>query len=397
MSTAPHVWNRFARGWGLGFAAFMVVAVIRLVTATDLSAAQRNLALVCIAAIVLAFLTFRPDMHVPGRGRPEIAYLLTVILATGVACGTDSSLALLLCIVFPQVWLFSPDHRTGVVLTGLLGLAATLGFMTGGGWTAENAGHTLPIMVLSTVFSGAFGLWIQGVIDQSAERSQLIEQLEQTRAELGRAHHTQGVQAERERLAREIHDTLAQGFTSIVMLAQVARAALPGEGSALDGKLALIESVARENLGEARSLVAAFSPVGLDGSTLADAVRRLAGRFGPETGIATDVSVTGDLTGLTRDREVVLLRATQEGLANVRRHAGARSVSVRLIGTAQHAMIEISDDGKGFTMEDEVAPRGFGLTGMRDRARAGGGGLEVASTPGRGTTITVRVPRDVTG
>ncbi|MBT0767828.1 hypothetical protein KIH74_02770 [Kineosporia sp. J2-2] len=202
-------------------------------------------------------------------------------------------------------------------------------------------------------------------IDQSTERSELIRQLEATRAELGRVYHSHGVTAERERLAREIHDTLAQGFTSIVMLTQVARSHLEmlegADVSQVDERLTLIEEVARENLGEARALVAAFGPVGLDDSTLAEAVRRLTGRFGAETRIRTEVTVDGDLTGLTRDREVVLLRATQEALANERRHSAARSVRVGLSGDALDAKTEIVHDGKGFDMHSVDRPLGFGL------------------------------------
>ncbi|GAB6901225.1 sensor histidine kinase [Kineosporia succinea] len=397
MTGGPHVWDRFARAWGAAFWIFMAVAAIRLATASDMTGPARTLALACIGVIALALLALRPDSHVPGSGRAETAYLVIAVAATGVACAADPSLALLFCIVFPQIWLFAPRNQSALVLTVSLGVAGTLGLMTGGGWDAENAGHTLPIMVLSTGFSALMGLWTQGIIDQSAERSQLIAQLEQTRAELGRAHHAQGVQAERERLAREVHDTLAQGWTSIVMLAQVARASLESPGgtdvSRLDERLTTIEDVARDNLGEARALVAAFAPVALDGTTLADAVRRLVGRFGAETGIAAEAEVSGDLSGLTRDLEVVLLRAVQEGLANVRRHSGAGSVTVRLGSTPQDAWVEVRDDGQGFEMEDASAPAGYGLTGMRDRARAGGGRLDVVTAPGQGTSIRVRVPR----
>jgi signal transduction histidine kinase len=226
-------------------------------------------------------------------------------------------------------------------------------------------------------------------------------QLETTRSELGAAHHAQGVMAERERMAREIHDTLAQGFTSVIMLAQTARAemeAQTGPAAEIDGeppvtaRLDAIELVARENLDEARALVAAFSPVALEGATLADAVRRLTERFGAETGVAVDIEVSapsGGLATLSRDQEVVLLRATQEALTNVRRHAQARSVTVRLTAAGTGALVEVEDDGVGFGPEK---PAGFGLTGMRDRARDAGGELDIASAPGRGTRISVRVP-----
>jgi signal transduction histidine kinase len=251
-------------------------------------------------------------------------------------------------------------------------------------------------MTLSLLSSLLLGIWISRIIDQSRERAALIEQLKTTRTELGEAHHAQGVMAERERVAREIHDTLAQGYTSIIMLAQTARAELeahPDDRCATPtahARLDSIELVARENLDEARMLVAAFSPVALEGATLSDAVRRLAERFGAETGVAIDIEVPASgLGALSKDCQVVLLRAAQEALTNVRRHAQARLVTLRLSAEEAGVLVEIEDDGIGFG-PDKAA--GFGLTGMRDRARDTGGQLEVASVPGQGTLVRVRVP-----
>jgi len=217
-------------------------------------------------------------------------------------------------------------------------------------------------------------------------------ELERTRAELAGLHHAQGMAAERERLAREVHDTLAQGYTSIVVLAQTAAASLPPGAPA--EKLALIEEVARENLGEARAMVAAFAPVALDSTTLVEALERLVERFGRETGLATrlDTSALGD-ADLSRSEEVVLLRGAQEALANVRRHASASAVVLRVssvgVGEARQVSVHVEDDGVGFDPADAV---GVGLAGLRDRALEVGGAVDVVSAPGEGTRVTVRVP-----
>lgn len=246
------------------------------------------------------------------------------------------------------------------------------------------------------VLSLAMGLWVSRVTDRSRQRAVLIGQLEATRAELADAHHQQGMVAERERLAREVHDTLAQGYTSIVVLAQAAAAALAGNPSAAAERLALIEEVARENLAEARAMVAAFSPVALDSSTLVEALQRLADRFGRETGIATrlDTAALADTeAGLSRAEEIVLLRGAQEALANVRRHASASAVVLRIgrVGSGESAQVSVhvEDDGVGF---DPAETAGVGLAGLRDRAAEVGGAVDVVSQPGRGTRVTVRVP-----
>jgi signal transduction histidine kinase len=234
------------------------------------------------------------------------------------------------------------------------------------------------------------------VLEQSSQRARLIHELETTRAELAEAHHQQGMVAERERLAREVHDTLAQGYTSIVVLAQAASAALPDTPAVAGERLGVIEEVARENLAEARAMVAAFSPMALDSATLVEALHRLAERFGRETGLATRVDVAAlddaDL-GLSRTEEIVLLRGAQEALANVRRHASASAVVLRVSrvgsGAASQVSVHVEDDGIGFDPESSA---GVGLAGLRDRAEEVGGAVDVASVPGQGTRVTVRVP-----
>lgn len=384
----PPAWARWVVGWHVAFWLMLGLGFARLASLTELTAGERELALALLVLLGLAYLPLRRG---PGHVSPALGavYLGTGIAVTGVLCAIHPGLSLLLFILYPQIWAYSDGVRTAIVLTVLLSLSTAAGFMTHGGWTREGALHVAPDMLTSLLFSLLLGLWVTRIIDQSQERAELIGQLEATRSQLAEAHHAQGVMAERERMAREIHDTLAQGFTSIVMLAQAAAAGAQKDPAAVTGRLETIEAVARENLAEARALVAAFAPVGLDGSTLADAVTRLVERFAAETGLEVSVDVSGDLTALDREREVVLLRAVQESLANVRRHARARRVTVRLTADEACARVEVGDDGAGF---DAAHRDGFGLAGMRSRVAEAGGEVDVASAPGRGTRVTVRVP-----
>jgi signal transduction histidine kinase len=303
-------------------------------------------------------------------------------------------------LAFPQVWFLVDSVRTGAAWTLVLALAATLGPVIAWSHGDEplwGPGETL----VGMVFSLAMGLWVFRVLEQSASRAALIRELESTRAELAAAHREQGVAAERERWAREVHDTLAQGYTSIVVLAQTAAAALPADPGTAAERVGVIEEVARENLAEARAMVAAFAPVALESSTLVEALHRLTERFGRETGLATRLDDSalgaGELgdgdTGLSRVEEVVLLRGAQEALANVRRHASASAVVLRVsrVGTGESAQVSVhvEDDGVGF---DPAAAPGVGLAGLRDRAEEVGGAVDVASAPGQGTRVTVRVP-----
>jgi signal transduction histidine kinase len=181
---------------------------------------------------------------------------------------------------------------------------------------------------ISLWFAVLIGFWIFRIIVQSIDRRTVIAELEQTREELAAVSHRAGVLAERERLAREIHDTVAQGFTSVVVLLELAESEVDTNPVAARQRLAITRETARQNLAEARALVAALTPVDLQAAPLPEAVGRLVERFGAETGLPARLTVTGEPRALPANTEVVLLRAAQEALTNVRKHAGAGRVEV---------------------------------------------------------------------
>jgi signal transduction histidine kinase len=173
------------------------------------------------------------------------------------------------------------------------------------------------------------------------------------------------------------------------MLLQAAEPRLADDPGEARRQIGLAVRTARENLAEARALVAAVPPAALGESSLDEAVRRLVGRLGEELDLDTECVVSGEPRRLAARSEVVLLRAAQEGLANVRKHAKAGSVAVTLDYGATAVRLEVRDDGTGF---DPETASGFGLRGMRERAAQVDGTLDVRSTPGAGTSITVEVP-----
>ncbi|WP_282946165.1 sensor histidine kinase [Cellulomonas endometrii] len=317
------------------------------------------------------------------------SYVAVLIVVVALAGGINSLGSILLFIGFSQVWFFAADLREGVVASVVMAVATTTSMAVGE--QAEGADLVVLAgqMAIGLIFSLALGFWITRVAERSEERAALIEELETAQAQLAASNHAAGVLAERERVAQEIHDTLAQGFTSVVMLAQTAQAQIDvGQDAQARDRLAQIERVARDNLAEARALVAAFGPAALADSTLTEALERLAERFGAETGVRVEVSLS-DVGDAGRDTEVVLLRAAQEALANVRKHAGARRVLLRLVRSEGEVALEVLDDGQG------LAPgtaEGVGLRGMRERVAAGGGTLDVAGEPGRGTRVRLSMP-----
>jgi signal transduction histidine kinase len=304
------------------------------------------------------------------------------------------SAGLLLYALFFQV--FAMFERLRVAVASAFGVAAvySLAMMAAGNWTREPGSEPVVGGALSLAIALLIAVFVRTVVRESERRAELIEELRATRAALDLVQHDRGVLAERERLSHEIHDTLAQGFTSILMLAQVARAAVEPDPTMAQERLGLIETTARENLAEARVLVAALAPPDLQSSSLAQAAGRLAERFEREVGSRVTLECVGEPRALPVEHEVVLLRAMQECLSNIRKHSAATSVSLRLDhgrDPADPTLIEITDDGRGF--DTTVLPnQGYGLAGMAARVEQVGGNLEVRSRIGHGTTVRVRVP-----
>jgi signal transduction histidine kinase len=381
-------WARTLRRWDAAFYAMVVIACASFV-AGGVDRAATLASFGALAGLVLAYTVLGRGAARRADGRLAHAYLAVLLLVVVVVVLLQPMGSLLLFVAYSQIWFFSQRRATAVVLTFALTVGAAVamgvrGRADGGAWL-EIAGQ----MAVGLAFSLLLGLWITQVAEQSEERAGLIERLEAAQAELAATHHTAGVLAERERLAQEIHDTLAQGFTSVVMLAQTASAELDrGMPDAARGRVEQIEDVARENLAEARALVAAFGPAGLQQSGLRDALTRLAERFEAETGVRVDVELEPDVP-LPRDTEVVLLRAAQEALANVRKHASAGHVALRLGTRAGDVQLEVQDDGRGLPAR---VTEGVGLRGMHERVRAGGGTLDVGTGPAGGTRVLLRMP-----
>ena len=261
-----------------------------------------------------------------------------------------------------------------------------------------------PLVLVSygvvTLALGLFVAMMQAISEQSEERRQLLEQLESARGELAASERRAGMLAERQRLAREIHDTLAQGFASIVTLSEAARAQGRLSPEAATRRLEEAGQVARASLGEARRAIWALRPEPLEHGSLGRALGELAAGFGSQTGIDTQAAVTGEEVGLAAEAQEALLRVAQEALANVRKHASAHRVRLTLSYLDDATLLDVCDDGVGF---DPAAPAGsgpgggFGLAGMRERLGAHGGTLTVEAAPGQGTTVAAALPRGPAG
>jgi signal transduction histidine kinase len=204
---------------------------------------------------------------------------------------------------------------------------------------------------------------------------------------------TAGVLAERGRLAREIHDTLAQGLTGIVTQLQAAEH-VAGDPSAWRRHHAAATALARESLTEARRSVDELRPEPLESGRLADAIGQVAAAWSGRHGIPASVTVTGTARALGVQAEISLFRTAQEALANVAKHAGSPTrVGITLSYMDRQVALDVRDDGRGF---DPAAARdGFGLVAMRQRIEALAGTLQIESEVGGGTGISAALPAEV--
>ncbi|CAN5242771.1 sensor histidine kinase [soil metagenome] len=340
-------------------------------------------AAVLVAYLVFWALVFKPNCEVLAR---NLSVLGVTVLVAGLLPAIDPSLAFFQAIAFPAVWTVLRTIRWSIVASAAVAVATGAGFIFRLGLSNQSVALAVGIEGLSFVFAIAMGIWITRISILGEERRVLLDELTAAQAQLEVLHRDAGATGERERLARELHDTIAQSLTGMVLLTQRSRREL-ASGALNDGTLAMIEDGARDALVETRSLVAAGAPVDL-GAGIADALQRLGERFEREAGI--QVLVSADLhDDVDRDTQVVLLRCAQEGLANVRKHAAAAHARVELTVDDLTATVRVIDDGQGFA-PDEAAP-GFGLRGLRDRLGLVGGELTVDGTPGA-TTLTARLP-----
>lgn len=368
------------------FVALLGLAAVRAVTGGQ----PRAGAVVAVAAacgVVYAAGPFLPRVRASRRAAAVWLgvlgagwFVLVVLTADGVWVAFP--------LYFLQLHLLS--RRAGLASVAATALAAIAAF-------AAHQGAFSPAAAIGPALGAAVAVAVvwgyQALYRESEQRRRLIDELTATRADLAEAQHEAGVLAERERLAREIHDTLAQGLSSIQLLLAAAGRSLPGAAATYVDQA---RQAAADNLAEARRFVVALTPPALDGTSLAGALQRLCATTSARHRISATFHLAGDPVQLPTAHEVALLRIAQAALANTVRHAGAATAEVTLTYLDGEVALDVVDDGSGFDPAGLPVPDpgegGFGLAAMRARTRALGGSLRIESAPGRGTALAARLP-----
>jgi signal transduction histidine kinase len=265
------------------------------------------------------------------------------------------------------------------------------------------------VIVLNVGIAGAFTYIAFLTSMQNDKRKAALRALEEANAKLESALaenaglHAQllaqardaGALDERQRLASEIHDTLAQGFTGIITQLQAAELARD-DRLRWQRHLDTAAALARENLAEARRSVHAMSPQALDSAPLPDALQQFVDRWSEVRGVRAEFTTTGSARPMHPELEATLLRVTQEALSNVAKHADAARVGLTLSYMEDQVTLDVRDDGVGFAPDslphNGNSDGGFGLLGMRRRVQRLAGSLSVESEPGSGTAISASLP-----
>lgn len=383
-----HEWYRTIWAWHVAFGAVAALTGGLFLVDGGVDAGRRYAALTLLVVLCSWYAATGARALHREPGGLGLVYLLGAAPLTVALFAVTPVGATMLFLLYPHLWALLPLRRAiaGTAAMVVLVAAATL---VSGDLASDHLLSALVLTVAALPVGLGLGLWITRIIAQSTRRAELVAQLAAARAELAEVSRQAGVLAERERLARDIHDTLAQGFTSVLLLLDASELALDRDQQAVRRYIERARQTARENLAETRSVVAALTPPLLRNTSLADAVRQLADRVMVATGVEQVVTVTGSPRPLQTEREVVLLRAAQEALANVCKHAAATRVEITLDYHDGGATLQVTDDGRGF---DPAAPTaGFGLSGMRERVAQVGGTVEVQAAPTEGTTVRFEV------
>lgn len=385
-------WQRVERWtpWVTLPASLAIALLGQLATGRDVAPLLVGSAVAAVWVWVLHTRATPEQLAQPLRGAIYLAGLLaiaTFLMAVNVVF-------FLFCITgFIQAAILGP---TWAVLLGTFATSIVLNVSTWGGVPRDiEAASTLAVLVVVQTVLIGLGMTAGRRIEVlSEERRRAVEHLQSTLAENEQLHEqlvdqarAAGIQEERQRLAREIHDTLAQGLAGIITQLEAAAQAT-AEPRAHRRHLDTAADLARESLDEARRSVRALAPVALDRRTLATALEELAARWEQRQGISVD-HLLAPSPDLSPELEVALLRVAQEALTNVAKHAAASRVQLTLATTAGMAALTVADDGRGF---DVAADRdGFGLVTMRRRTEDLGGDLRLSSGP-TGTTVRARFP-----
>lgn len=377
------------------FAIMAVAVVAGAWIGSGLPQRDRILVTGIVLALVAWFITFgqydriRSDLH-------AIVYLLGNAVGIAVLIRTWDSGALLL---FPAFWfgfaylLTGPAIAYSAVLT--IGMQWGFGTFDRGFTLSWNSVAGIGLLIVILAFSGFMARYIEAFQSEAQRNRELYRQLQVAQEQLAMREREAGVEDERKRLAGEIHDTIAQQFTSVITNLQAAENTVTHDPQTAKGHVQNAVHAATQGLSDCRALLSTMQPDVLSGRTLQAVLEETINEAHKQHSYSIELHIQGDAQLLSRPVETMLVRALQESLRNIAKHARATNVSVTLSWLEDEVLLDIQDDGIGFEPEEIVAGESgnrMGLLTMEHRVERAGGTFALESTPGEGTSIAVSFP-----
>lgn len=358
-----------------------------------------------------AWLRRRSDLPNPVAGEPSVAGILESAMDPIVACDAAQRIVMFNAaaekafkwkradILGKPLSTLVPDryrtvHFHHVARFGQLGV--TVRRM--GGQTVLTAvradGTEFPIEASISHYRSGGAQFYMAILRDVTERLRAEDALRRSKEELSQFANAASVAREQEktRIARELHDELAQALTALKMDVSWSRRHLPEAAGPIDERLASVEKILDSTVMSTRRIAADLRPLMLDDLGLNAALEWLAEQFQERHGVTCQLDVEGLEDDLPENYATAIFRILQESLTNVARHAAATHVRVLVRRTGQEILIRVQDNGQGFSLAEQGKPGSFGLIGLRERAYMLGGETVITSAPGEGTRIEVRLP-----
>ncbi|MBB3038154.1 sensor histidine kinase [Hoyosella altamirensis] len=386
-------WNRL---WNaLPYTAFALTVVVALArVGAPLGPRLTAVAIVGVATVWHWWWVTRHPQWQERVPLPMLVYFVGLLALTAAGLIVDEALIVLLVACFAISFVVLPGK---FAYLGVLATAAALPPVWSYGDLAAPWHVRMTLFASSAALAAGIGFAIRHMEAEAARRAEANRQLRTLLARnamlserVAERERAAGAAAERERVARSIHDTLAQGLAAINAQLSAAEAELD-LAHPIYRRVVVARDQARESLREARRSIDALRPSALESAELDSAIEELVSVWNERHGMDARFTVTGRPFPLSHDAEDALVRALQEGLANIHKHSRARSVSVSLSYGTGGVLLDVGDDGVGF--QERAVPRSsFGLEAMRQWVRDAGGAVFVESAPGEGTTVSVRMP-----
>jgi signal transduction histidine kinase len=384
-SQNPEVWEQWDWVWHFSAYGLLILNII-FVYSSEPRITNFSFFLILCALLGLWYIPFLNILTLRIWENPKRGALYLVpgwVIWGGLISLTADSL-LLIGIFFPLIFSRFPIRwSTGITIFQTLGLYFIYIML----YPTEHWFAILMIILGLLIISTIIGAFITSIIKQSTDRQRLIDDLTRSRANLMKAEREAGRLTERQRLARDIHDTLAQHFTSIIIHLSAAKHSNP---EAVQSEVQQAEDAAREGLDEIRRIVWDMQPEQIERASLVEAVEELAARWSAENSVLVKMKVTGTPRSLPSSAETALLRISQEAMHNINKHAQAKNVNITFSFMEDIFVMDIADDGLGF--DPSKTSDGFGLKTMRDRIEELSGILTIESERGGGTAIAVSLP-----